>query len=354
MDSPSYVQRPLDDPVSVIMPILDEELHLRDAVAVIFEQDYAGDIELVLALGPSRDGTNELAYALAEREPRITCVSNPSGSTPEALNAAIAASRYDVVARVDGHAFIPRNYLRTAVEVLARTGADNVGGIMDAQGTTVFGQAVAVAMRSRLGVGNAPFHTGGQEGPADTVYLGVFRRSALERVGGYDRRFARAQDWELNYRIRTTGGLVWFTPDLTVSYRPRVSVAALARQYFHYGRWRRVVAGTHGTISARYLAPPALVCGLGMSLLVASWWPWMLAAPAAYLFAINGGGALLGDGLPWRARFLVPLALATMHLSWGVGFLTSTTSLTDHREAVAIPAALAIDSPRAPEGTFAG
>ena len=323
-----------DGAVSVIMPILNEEPHLREAVAVVLEQDYPGEIELVLALGPSTDRTDEVALALAEQDPRITCVRNPSGRTPDALNAAVAASRHDVVARVDGHAVIPRGYLRTAVEVLRRTGADNVGGIMDAQGVTAFERAVAAAMRSRLGVGNSRFHTGGEEGPAETVYLGVFRRSALERVGGYDAHFARAQDWELNHRIRATGGLVWFTPDLTVSYRPRGSVAALARQYFHYGRWRRVVAHRHGTISARYLAPPALVSGLGAALVVAPWWPWTLLAPAGYLLAIVAGGIVVGADLEWRARICVPVALGAMHLSWGVGFLTSPPRLKHQGEAV--------------------
>jgi glycosyltransferase involved in cell wall biosynthesis len=322
-------------PVSVIMPILNEERHLREAVAVVLDQDYPGEIQLVLALGPSGDATDQVAAALAEQDSRITCVRNPSGRTPDALNAAIAASRHEVLVRVDGHAMIPRSYVSTAVEVLARTGADNVGGIMDAQGTTAFERAVAAAMRSRLGVGNAPFHTGGKEGPAETVYLGAFRRSALERVGGYDAHFARAQDWELNHRIRETGGLVWFTPELTVSYRPRGSVAALARQYFNYGRWRRVVAGRHGTISARYLAPPALVCGLGVALLVAPWWSWTLLAPAGYLLAVVCGGVLVGAGLGWRARSLVPVALATMHLCWGVGFLTSPRHLRRAGDVVA-------------------
>jgi len=322
-------------PVSVIMPILNEERHLREAVAVVLNQDYAGEIELVLALGPSSDATDKVAYALAEQDSRITCVPNPSGRTPDALNAAIAASRHDVLVRVDGHAVIPRTYLSTAVEVLGRTGADNVGGIMDAQGTTAFEQAVAAAMRSRLGVGNAPFHTGGVEGPAETVYLGVFRRSALERVGGYDGHFARAQDWELNHRIRATGGLVWFTPELTVRYRPRGSVAALAGQYFHYGRWRRVVARKHGTISARYLAPPTLVIGLGVSVLLAPRWAWSLLVPAGYFLLIGCGGIAVGAGLGWRARALVPVALGAMHLSWGVGFLTSPGSLRLQAGAVA-------------------
>ena len=336
MNGPEHAQTPVDSgAVSVIMPILNEERHLRDAVAVVLDQDYPGEMELVLALGPSSDGTDHVAHALAEQDPRIICVPNPSGRTPDALNVAIAASRYDVLARVDGHALIPRSYLSIAVDVLRRTGADNVGGIMDAQGTTPFERAVAAAMRSRLGVGNSPFHTGGKEGPAETVYLGVFRRSALERVGGYDAHFARAQDWELNHRIRESGGLVWFTPDLTVRYRPRDSVADLGRQYFYYGRWRRVVARTHGTISARYLAPPALVLGLGAALLVAPRWPATLLVPCAYLLAIGGGGVVIGTGLRWRERVLVPVALAAMHVSWGVGFLTSPSRLKHQRKAVA-------------------
>ena len=336
MNRPDGAQGPAEGgAVSVIMPILNEERHLREAVAVVLTQDYAGQIELVLALGPSTDGTDEVAQALATEDPRITCVRNPSGRTPDALNAAVAASRHTVVARVDGHAVIPHNYLSIAVEVLQRTGADNVGGIMDARGITPFEQAVASAMRSRLGVGNSRFHTGGQEGPAETVYLGVFRRSALERVGGYDAHFARAQDWELNHRIRATGGLVWFTPDLTVSYRPRGTLTALARQYFNYGRWRRVVAHRHRTISARYLAPPALVSALGAALLVAPWWPWTLLVPAGYLLAIVGGGIVIGAELGWPARVRVPLVLGAMHVSWGIGFLTSPRRLEHHSGAVA-------------------
>src|SRR5204863_6472058 len=141
---------------------------------------------------------------------------------------------------------------------LEETGADNVGGVMAAEGTTAFEQAVARAMTTWLGVGSSRFHTGGEAGPADTVYLGAFRRAALERVGGYDESFLRAQDWEMNLRIRRSGGLVWFTPRLRVAYRPRADLRSLARQYRDYGRWRRVVMRQHaGSATMRYLAPPA-------------------------------------------------------------------------------------------------
>ena len=163
--------------------------------------------------------------------------------------------------RVDGHALFPSDYVRTAVEVLTETGADNVGGVMAAEGSTPFEQAVARAMTSWLGVGSARFHTGGEAGEADTVYLGVFRRAALERVGGYDESFLRAQDWEMNLRIRRSGGLVWFTPRLRVAYRPRADVRALARQYRDYGRWRRVVMRRHADSVDRALPRPARRAG---------------------------------------------------------------------------------------------
>ncbi|TQS17826.1 glycosyltransferase family 2 protein [Microbispora hainanensis] len=319
-------------PVSVIMPVLNEERHLRDAVRQVLEQDYEGPLEVVISVGPSHDRTQEVADAIAAEDRRVVVVPNPTGRTPNALNAAIAASRNPIVARVDGHAILPRDYLRTAVETLEQTGADNVGGIMAAEGITPFEQAVACAMTSKIGVGNARFHTGGEAGPADTVYLGVFRRSALDRVGGYDEHFLRAQDWEMNHRIRETGGLVWFQPRMRVTYRPRPNVRALAKQYFHYGRWRRVVSRTHqGTINLRYLAPPAAVAAMALGLVVSPFFLPGLIIPGGYLLAILAGSVLTGRGLPGAALVRLPVVYATMHVSWGTGFLTSPPKLSKPR-----------------------
>jgi cellulose synthase/poly-beta-1,6-N-acetylglucosamine synthase-like glycosyltransferase len=310
--------------VSVVMPVLNEERHLRASVQAILEQDYPGEVEVVLALGPSRDKTDEVAAGLLS-DSRVRTVPSPTGRTPNALNLALAASRHDVVARVDGHSVLPPGYLRRAVELLKETGADNVGGLMSARGVTDFEQAVAHAMTSKIGVGNAPFHVGGDEGPADTVYLGVFRRSALERVGGYDEDFVRAQDWEMNFRIRETGGLVWFSPTLSVSYRPRSSLRALARQYFHYGRGRRHVVRTHkGSVNLRYLAPPMALLGVIAGIVLSTFVSlWGLTLPLGYLGLVVGGAILVGRGLPWRARVIEPLVLVTMHMSWAAGFLTA-------------------------------
>jgi succinoglycan biosynthesis protein ExoA len=321
--------------ISVVLPVLNEERHLAAAVRSVLDQDYPGELEVVLALGPSHDRTDQVAQALATADPRVRFVRSPTGRTPHGLNLAVGASRHPIVARVDGHAELPPGYLRTAAEVLDRTGADNVGGIMQAEGVTDLEQAVARAMTSKFGVGNARFHVGGDEGPADTVYLGVFRRTALERVGGYDESFARAQDWEMNYRIRSTGGLVWFSPALRVSYRPRGSLVALARQYFNYGRWRRQVMRRHPeSVNLRYLAPPLALLGVAVGFLLGGLGlTWGFGLPAGYLAAVIAGSVVEGRGLPLPGRLAFPVVLATMHMAWGAGFLTS---LRPHRRPPAL------------------
>ena len=318
--------------VSVIMPVLNEERHLAVAVTHVLEQDYPGELELVIALGPSSDRTGEIARDLAEGDARVRLVDNPVGRTPNGLNAAVKASRHDIVVRVDGHGLLSEGYIRRAVEVLRETGAANVGGIMQAEGETDFERAVARAMTSPLGIGSAAFHVGGHAGPADTVYLGTFRRDVLDRLGGYDEHFARAQDWELNYRIRRAGELIWFTPDLTVTYRPRPNLRALASQFFRSGQWRReVVRHYPETANLRYLAPPVVVVAVvlgtvaGVAGLVgAPGWltlGWLL--PGGYAAGVVVAGLAEDRGLPARVKARLPAVIATMHLSWGVGFLSS-------------------------------
>ena len=319
--------------VSVIMPVLNEERHLADAVNAVLSQDFDGSIEVILALGPSNDDTDRVAAQIAAADSRVRTVPNPSGRTPAGLNAALGIAAAPIIVRVDGHCELPTGYISTAVETLVRTGADNVGGVMAAAGTTEFESAVAIAMTSKLGVGGASFHVGGQEGEVQTVYLGVFRAATLARVGGYDERFDRAQDWEMNHRIRSSGGKVWFNPDMRVSYRPRASVRALAKQYFQYGTWRREVMREHPeTVQARYLAPPVTVTVIGLGtaagvvgsvLPAASWLKLGWVAPAGYVAAVAVGGFAISPGSSWKIRAKVPAILATMHMSWGVGFLTS-------------------------------
>lgn len=315
--------------VSVFMTVLNEEADLADSVRRVFDQDYPGEFELVLAVGPSRDDTWGVATRLAEDEPRLTVVPNPTGFTPHGLNAAIAAARHDILVRVDGHAFLPPGYLGAVVALLESSGAGNVGGRMVPQGDGPVSRAVAVAMSSRFGIGGGAFHVGGAPGPQPTVYLGAFRRAALEAVGGYDERFLRAQDWELNHRLREAGFTVWFDPALGVGYRPRSSWRDFARQQYRTGGWRRRVIETHrSTASLRYLAPPVAVLGVLTGLLAAALAPllsaWLLlglALPFGYLGMVTLLGLGEGRQQPWTVRWRVPVAFAVLHLSWGTGFL---------------------------------
>ena len=313
--------------ISIILPVLNEADHLEESIHSILSQDYSGDIEIILAVGPSHDGTEKIAHDLARNNPQIVIVDNPSGRTASALNLAIAATKYSIIVRVDGHSQIPKNYLTLVSSILEETGAVNVGGVMNAQGRTLFERGVARAMKSALGVGASRFHTGGAAGEVDTVYLGAFRKEALLAAGGFDERFTRAQDWELNFRLRSAGGIIYFDPRLIVTYRPRPTVMALAKQYFNYGRWRRVVSRTHqGTISYRYLAPPIAVLGSALSILMSLLLSTIFIIPLAiYLTFILLASFRIARSL--GEIICMPLILLTMHMSWGMGFITSPKSL---------------------------
>jgi succinoglycan biosynthesis protein ExoA len=316
--------------VSVVLPVLNEVDHLEAAVLAALNQKYSGEIEVILALGPSKDGTDEVAERISQRDKRVKLVSNPTGKTATALNLAIKASKFDYIVRIDGHSEIDPDYIKIAIDTLINqknSGVVNVGGIMAAEGITQFQKALAVAMRSPLGVGNSRFHTGGLAGESDTVYLGVFDKKALLNVGGFDERFIRAQDWELNHRLRLAGGKIWFEPALKVIYRPRRNLRALAKQYFEYGRWRRAVSRAHlGTVNFRYLAPPALVSILILSGVLSVTTSLLFLIPiAGYFAALTLGGLLIGKS--WWDRLALPFILATMHIAWGLGFLTSPKRL---------------------------
>lgn len=327
--------------VSYVMPVLNEATHVRAAVDSLLAQDYTGPFEVTIALGPSIDGTTELVEELAAVDSRIRVVDNEIGSTPAGLNLAIRESRYPIVVRVDAHSVLPPDYARVAVETILETGADNVGGLMDAQGTTAFERAVARAYGSRVGLGGTKLHVGGEAGPAETVYLGVFQRHRLLEVGLFDEEIKRGQDWELNRRLRASGGIVWFTPRLRVVYRPRPNLYRLGRQFFSTGIWRGELARRFPAANGlRYFAPPVMVLGvvagtlLGIGGIVQAALgaaPWLLigfAAPALYVLIVVVSALLWGrrDGLRSFLWFLV--VLPCIHFCWGIGFVLGYLSLT--------------------------
>ena len=331
------------------MPVRNEERYLAEAVRHVLSQDYPGQLELVLAVGPSADRTEQIARGLAAAEPRVTVVANPTGKIPAALNAAVRSARYQVIARIDGHALLPAGYLKTAVATLTETGAADVGGVMAAEGETPFQQAVAWGMTSKAGVGSAVFHTGGGAGPTLSVYLGVYRREAIEQAGGWDEGDAACGGLgpELPHPRRRRRDLVhprvarhlptarerprpWFASTTTTaagggsssaSTRKRPASATLRRPAAAALVAVGLVAGLAGLAGLAGGAPPGV-----------SWLTAGFVIPATYLAGIAVAGAALTRRMPAGVRLRVPLVLGVMHMSWGGGFLASPRKLHRGRD----------------------
>lgn len=333
IDGPDPAPRPWPG-VSYVMPVLNEAGYLQQAVTSILDQHYPGPSEVILVLGSSTDGTRAVAAALAAADRRIHLIENPDSHIPHAVNLGLAARAHPIVVRVDAHTQLPSDYTRRAVATLERTGAVNVGGIMAAVGHPGVQAAVARAYNSRFGLGGGAYHRpDADEGPAESAYLGVMRGDAVVAVGGFDESVRRGEDWELNHRLRRAGHLVWLDPTLRVTYWPRSRWGALGRQFFATGVWRGELVRRLGEQNPlRFFAPPVLVLTLGASTVlipllatgaVSGWAAGLAGAvvvvPAAYLGFLGFAAATDRGSAADRARFVG--VLATMHLSWGAGFV---------------------------------
>lgn len=309
-----------DDPnwpdVDVVMPIRNEALHLENALDSVRAQDYPGTMRIILGVGPSDDGTEDLATALALEASDLTVIDNPSGKTPSALNAAIRAGTAPVVVRVDGHSQLSSGYLERAVETMRRTGAANVGGMQVPVPTTPFEAAVATATTSWIGTGGASYRTGGTEASVDTVYLGVFDRRRIESVGLFDEHLIRNQDYELNIRLRKAGNDVIFDPALSVGYTPRGTWSALVRQYFEYGWWKAEVLRFHpDSLRLRQFAPPIAMAGILTGLATCRRQRSMALVPAAYC-------GLVLHAVSRTPQFVRTAGvIVTVHATWSAGLL---------------------------------
>jgi len=312
--------------ISFVMPVLNEEKHLATAISSISDQIGLpkGQVEVILALGPSTDRTNQVAEALKSQFP-VKIVQNPTGKTPAGLNLAIKAAKSQVIVRVDAHSQLSPDYTMLALQILNETKAANVGGVMKAVGQTPLQQAIAWAYGSRLGLGGGAYHVGGQAGPSDSVYLGVLRKEILEKLGGFNEKMIRGQDWELNLRIRNAGEVVYFDPRLEVTYYPRASLAKLAKQFFDTGAWRAQLTKTHlARANPRYFAPPVAVLAivLGLAIFLSGFGGFLDLIPiAGYLLGLLAA-AITARGLSFAARINILVALPTMHFCWGTGFIS--------------------------------
>lgn len=316
------------------MPVLNEAGYVEDAVKAILQQRYPSEQEVVLALGPSTDGTLEIAERIAATDPRIKLVTNDRRDIPVGLNLAIRAASHPIIVRVDAHSELSPGYTLDAVTFLNDTHASNVGGVMRAAGKTPVQRAIAGGYNSPVGLGGGTYHYSDTPHEAESAYLGVFYRDTFDRVGGFDEGIRRGEDWEFNLRVRMSGGSVWFSPDLSVTYWPRSSFRALMQQFFATGSWRASLVKKYPKHHPWRFFVPALYVLTLMTVLVTgvlqvfgvisadSWWPCVLyAAPIAHLALLCVAVARMPEPQNMRERFLGVVAIFLMHFAWGSGFL---------------------------------
>src|SRR3982750_3049723 len=269
---------------SVLVPVLDEEDHLRAAVDAMRAQEFAGTIEFLFMDGRSTDGSRALLEELAREDPRIRVFDNPGRTTPHALNVGLAAARGEYIVRMDAHAFYPPRYIAAGVERLERGDVDWVAGPAIPRGTGRWSKRVALALNSGLTtVGSRKWRAGAEGGAGDEVELdtgvfaGVWRRATLDRHGGWDTGWPINQDSELAARVLAAGGRIVLLPEMGAEYVPRDNLKGLARQYWRYGIYRGKTSRYHANSLRRsQLVAP----GLALAVLAALGGPRVLRVPA--------------------------------------------------------------------------
>jgi len=314
--------------VSIIIPERNEAAYIGACLDAVLAQDYPpAQLEALVVDGMSNDGTRDILQQVIVAHPqrRIRLLDNPRRIVPTALNIGLAAALGEVIIRVDGHCEIPPEYVTRLVALLSETGADCAGGRIETVAVSPMGQAIARAMSSPFGVGNARFRTGAaQPGSVDTLAFGAYRREVFTSIGTFDEELVRNQDDEFNFRLIQSGGRIWCDPSVVVRYFSRSTFASLWRQYYQYGFYKvRVMQKRGGVASWRHLVPGlfllALLASLVAALLIARFWISLLVV-VPYLVGILL--AALCTALPtMRLLPYLPAAFMTLHFAYGFGFL---------------------------------
>jgi succinoglycan biosynthesis protein ExoA len=313
--------------VSVVVPCRNEKEHIEACVLSILTQDpLSGGIEILVVDGMSDDGTRDILERLAQEDSRVRRIDNPNRITPCGMNAGIRAARGRYIAIMGAHNHYAQDYLRQSVHVLEQTGADNVGGAMICEATSWLQRAIAAAHHSPFSVGGARWHNPSYEGPADTVFGGVYRREVFAQIGLFDEELVRNQDDEFNLRLTRAGGKIWQSPRIKSCYRPRQSLGGLFRQYLQYGYWKvRVIQKHKMPASVRHLIPGCFVSLVILLPLMALWlpiafWGWV-GLVGVYSFSNVLVSLFTAARHGWALFPVLPLVFACYHFAYGYGFL---------------------------------
>jgi glycosyltransferase involved in cell wall biosynthesis len=313
-----------DPTVAVVIPVRDEERAIGACLDAILGGTRVPD-EIVVVDGGSTDRTRTIVEGYRYRGAPIRIVENPARTIPAALNRGWRASSCDLIVRIDGHAVISSDYVKTAAARLVTGEWHGVGGRKEARSSTPTGRAVAAAMGSRLGVGNSRYHYAVGAEDADHVPFGAYPRSVIEALCGWDESLLVNQDFEFDYRLRQAGGRLLFDPAMRSSWACSSSLTDLAHQYHRYGRGKAKVALKHPrSVRVRHLLPPAVTLMMSTvalaSLLPNRRGPRALVAAYVSALLVTLWSSAARD-LPPSARVRFPAVIAIMHNAWGAGFL---------------------------------
>lgn len=330
---------------AVVIPVRNGAALVPECVAAIRAQSVP-PTQVLLVVGPSADGTHEVATGLASGD--ISVIDNPAGDRASAINGALASVRAELVALVDAQARIEPTYLEAAAAVLEDPTIAVAGGPMRPVGRTVIGQAMAAALQSPFGVGDSQFHYAADARDVDSVYLGVYRREVLDQVGRYNTALLRTEDDDLNARIREAGLRIRLDPSIRSTYRCRETLSGIWHQYHGYGYWKVALATVRpSAIRARHFAPAAFALVLGVLLVMAvvgQWLPLLVLSGSWGLAAAGFSAAAPATSL--TARLLFPVVALAMHLGYGVGTLQAAVSWRRLRTQVRAAAGESAGAPR--------
>jgi len=322
----------------VIVPCYNEQTTIALLLDALDKQTYPRQyMEVIIADGLSTDGTRQVieAYQLAHPQLKIVVVDNNRRIIPAGLNQAIRSSSGEYIVRLDAHSVPYPDYIERCVTALQAKLGDNVGGVWEIQPArnSWMARSIAASASHPLGVGDAYYRYTGSAKPVDTVPFGAFRRTLVDKVGFFDETLLTNEDYEFNVRIRQANGQVWLDPAIRSIYFARPTWASLLRQYWRYGFWKgQMLRRYPHTLRWRQALPPLFVVSLISLLVLGIWYP--TAHVLLFVELLVYFSALLYVAIDLATKkkdFMllvgVPLAIGSMHLSWGAALLSSLVSL---------------------------
>ena len=312
--------------VSIILPIRNEQQFISNTLNSIIDQNFNGELEILIADGMSDDGTVEILKQFEKKNQNIKIIDNIDRIVPIGFNKALTVAKGNVIIRLDGHATIAQNFIANCISLLDEKSVHCVGGPTDHYSNTIIGDSISKAQSSIFGAGGASFRTGIRNGRfVNTLAFGAYKRDVFSNIGGYDEELVRNQDEELNYRLIQNGGKIWIDPSIKSTYYVRDSIIKLFKQYFYYGFFKiRVIQKVKALISWRHLVPASFVLAISISIYLSYFYK--INSPGIFLLVLYFSASIISSInrsiiKNYKRFLLLPLIYFSMHVAYGVGFI---------------------------------